>query len=168
MPHWYVLRLFVGFKGANFEKGPMLTFVPTTLHSLVWVASFGGVETASANHSLVGISPSFHSKQSSLHHPQLMIDFWRVLTSLVIPIDDVNVGVEPIGVRFVQLHWSQANFYPCSCFLRSLSNFAGVSSTSLELDELLPCIERCLYGWSWHAPLKLKSNEDNSNYFGRR
>ena len=35
MPHQSLLRLFVGFEGADFERGLMLTFVPTTLHSLV-------------------------------------------------------------------------------------------------------------------------------------
>ena len=97
-----------------------------------------------------------------------MIDFWRVLTSLVISIDSVNVGVDPIRVKSVQLHWSQTNFFPCSCFLRSPSNFTGVSPASLESDGLPLCTKRCLDKWFEHAFPKLKSNEDNSNYFGGR
>ena len=30
-----------------------------------------------------------------------MIDFWRVLTSLVVPIDDANVDAKPIKIRFI-------------------------------------------------------------------
>lgn len=75
MSHQFVLRLFVGFEGADFEKSPMLAFVPATLHSLVRVASFGRAETVYVDHSLVGVSPSFQAKQSSLRHPYLMIGF---------------------------------------------------------------------------------------------
>ena len=41
----------------------------------------------------------------------------------------------------------------------------GVYPASLESDRLLPCIEGYLYWWSKHVLPKLKSNEDNSNYF---
>ena len=41
----------------------------------------------------------------------------------------------------------------------------GVRPASLELDKLLSYTKECPDGWSKHAPLKLKSNEDNSNYF---
>ena len=41
----------------------------------------------------------------------------------------------------------------------------GVLLASLESDELFPYIEGCPDRWSKYAPSKLKSNEDNYNYF---
>ena len=75
MPHQSLLRLFVGFEGVDYERGPMLTFVPATFHSLVLVASFGGAESAFIDHSFTNVSSSFHVRQGSLHYPWLMIGF---------------------------------------------------------------------------------------------
>lgn len=62
-------ELFIGFEYADFERGPLLTFEPTTLRSFLLVIPFGKVESASATHFLVGVSPSFRARQNSLHHP---------------------------------------------------------------------------------------------------
>ena len=112
MPQQFVLRLFVGFECDNFEGDPLLTFEPTTLCSLLLVISFSGANSASAAHFLFGVSLSFHVRQNSLRHPQLMIGFQRVLTSLVLPANDANVGVVPTGYKSVQLYQSQTNFFP--------------------------------------------------------
>ena len=117
----------------------MLTFVPTILHSLVCVVSFGGADSAFVDHSLIEVSLSFHAKQGSLCHPWLMIGFWRVLTSLVVSIDGANVGVEPTRVRFVKLHWIQVDFLPCSCFSRNPFSVTRVRRTS--------SLHRRMSGW---------------------
>ena len=59
MPQQFVLKLFFGFECADFEKGPLLTFEPATLRYFLLVVPFGGAESASTAHFLVGVSPSF-------------------------------------------------------------------------------------------------------------
>ena len=69
IPQQFILRLFVSFECADFERGPLLTFESAILRSLLLVVSFGGVEFASAVHFLIGISPSFHTRKNSIRHP---------------------------------------------------------------------------------------------------
>ena len=53
----------------DFERGPLMTLGHATLHSLLWVALFGEAETISTDHSLVGVFPYFHTRQSSFRYP---------------------------------------------------------------------------------------------------
>ena len=62
MPQQFVLRLFVDFKCADFKRGPLLTFEPSTLRSPLLIVSFCGAYFVSATHFLVGISPSFRAR----------------------------------------------------------------------------------------------------------
>ena len=68
MPQQFVLRLFAGFECVDFESGP-LTFEHATFCSLLLVVSFGKVESAFAAHFLVGVSPSFRTRQNILCYP---------------------------------------------------------------------------------------------------
>ena len=53
----------------DFERGPLMTLGHVTLHSLLWVALFGEAKTVSTDHSLVGVFPYLHARQSSFRYP---------------------------------------------------------------------------------------------------
>ena len=141
MPQRFILRLFAGFKCADFKRGPLLTFESATLRSLLLVISFGGTESTSAAHFLVSVFLSFRARQISLCHLQLMIGFWRVLTSLV-----------------VSHRWCQ-----CWC----CANWIQVCLASLKSDRLLPYTKGCLDRQFRYVPpkLKSKSSKSESNFF---
>ena len=141
MPQQFVLRLFIGFKCVDFKKSPLLTFEPAIIRSLLLVVPFGDVESTSTIHFLVGVSPLFRTRKNNLSHPQLMIGFWRVLTSLV-------------GSHRRCQYW---------CCVNQIQ----VCLASLELVILLSRTKRCLDRWSEHVPpkLKLESSKSESNCF---
>ena len=65
----FVVRFFTGFECADFERGPLLTFEPATLRSLLLIVLFGETEFASVTHFHVDVFPSFRPRQNSLRHP---------------------------------------------------------------------------------------------------
>ena len=69
MPQQFASMLFVSSECVDFERDPLLTFEPATLHSLLWVVSFGRTKSASIDHFLIDISLSFHAIPNNLHHP---------------------------------------------------------------------------------------------------
>ena len=140
MPQQFVVRLFVGFEYADFERSPLLRFELTTLCSLLLVVLFGRAESASAAHFLISVSPFFRARQNSLCYPQLMIGFWRVLTSLV------------------------GSHKRCECWC--CDNWMHACLVLAQSDGLLPCTKGCSDKWFKHAPpkFKLESNGSESNF----
>ena len=72
---------FVDSSAAGREEGLMKTLEFATPRSLPWASLFLRARPAPFAHFLASVFPCFRASQSNLHHPWLMIEFLRVLSS---------------------------------------------------------------------------------------
>lgn len=160
MSHQSVLRLFAGFEVAEFERGPMMTFGLATLHSLLWVALFSEAKTTSVDHSLAGVFPYFHTRQSlPIANDRLLegVDIlsrshiWHWRWSQVYLASLKSSRLLPFFVSLeepVQLHWGKTNFFPAQKDVRTGGSgmpFQSLSHTRVALTIFWERVSICVH-----------------------